>query len=115
MNKLFAQPDTNEPVSIEDIANSAVESFPLTLAQKRIWSLEQIGNSTVFPFQILSLQWNETVDLDQLQTALNALAHRHSALRTRFRRFAGGRIEQFSIPGDLPSNESVGSDGNPLT
>ncbi len=115
MNKLFAQPDTNEPASIEDIANGAVESFPLTLAQKRIWSLEQIGNSTVFPFQILSLQWNETVDLDQLQTALSALAQRHSALRTRFRRFAGGRIEQFSIPGDLPSNEIVGSDSNPLT
>ncbi|MCB8829691.1 hypothetical protein LJD47_32245, partial [Escherichia coli] len=53
--------------------------------------------------------------LDQVQGALDRLAQRHSALRTRFRRFAGGRIEQFSVPGDVPSNEIVGSDSNPLS
>ncbi|MBA8879383.1 non-ribosomal peptide synthetase [Phyllobacterium myrsinacearum] len=115
MNKLFAQPETNELASVDDIANSAINSFPLTLAQKRIWSLEQIGNSTVFPFQVLSLQWEQHVALDQLHDALDRLAQRHSALRTRFRRFAGGRIEQFSLPGDVPSNEIVGSDSNPLS
>lgn len=115
MNKLFAQPETNEPVCVDGIASGAVESFPLTLAQKRIWSLEQIGNATVFPFQVLCLQWEKGVTPDQVQSALDRLAQRHSALRTRFRRFAGGRIEQFSVPGDVPSGEIVGSDSNPLS
>ena len=115
MNNLFAHPEPNEPVAMDGIASGVAESFPLTLAQKRIWSLEQIGNATVFPFQVLSLQWEKGVTLDQVQGALDRLAQRHSALRTRFRRFAGGRIEQFSVPGDVPSNEIVGSDSNPLS
>ncbi|MHC1551247.1 non-ribosomal peptide synthetase [Phyllobacterium sp. K27] len=99
-------------VNSQSHANS--DSFPLTLAQKRIWSLEQIGNNTVFPPQVLSMHWNITVSLDQMQQALAKLAERHSALRMRFRRFAGGRIEQFSAAGDVPPIETLGSDSNPL-
>lgn len=115
MNKPFAQPETNNPVAINDLTPSVSDSFPLTLAQKRIWSLEQIGNNTVFPLQVLSLHWNATVTLDRVQFAFAKLAERHSALRTRFHRFAGGRIEQFSTVGDVPSIESLGSDSNPLS
>lgn len=115
MNKLFAPNQANDTVAVDDVARSGSDSFPLSLAQKRIWSLEQIGNSTVFPLQVLSLGWHTSVTLDQLQHALAQLAKRHSALRTRFCRFAGGRIEQFSDVSEVPPVETLGSDSNPLT
>ena len=70
MNKLFAPNQANDTVVVDDVSRSASDSFPLSLAQKRIWSLEQIGNSTVFPLQVLTLRWHSTVTLDQLQHAL---------------------------------------------
>ncbi|PSH61791.1 non-ribosomal peptide synthetase [Phyllobacterium sophorae] len=115
MNKFFAPDQANNPVAVEDRDRGTSKSFPLTLAQKRIWSLEQIGNNTVFPLQVLSVHWKPTVALDQVQNALVKLTEHHSALRTRFCRFAGGRIEQFSNAGDLPPIETLGSDGNPLS
>jgi amino acid adenylation domain-containing protein len=115
MNKLFAPDQATNPVAVDHSGNTICDSFPLSLAQKRIWSLEQIGNNTVFPLQVLSLHWTPAVTLDQAQHALAKLAQRHSAMRTRFRRFAGGRIEQFSNTGDVPSTETHGSDSNPLS
>ncbi len=115
MNKLFAPDQANDPVVVDDLSHSVSDSFPLTLAQKRIWSLDQIGNTTVFPLQVLTLHWHTTVTLDQVQHALAKLAGRHSALRTRFRRFAGGRIEQLLNAGDVPSIETLGSESNPLS
>ncbi|MGH7005324.1 MAG: condensation domain-containing protein, partial [Alphaproteobacteria bacterium] len=104
----------NDAGPVENPGNGMTSGFPLTLAQRRIWSLEQIGNATVFPLQVLSLVWNETVTRDQVQSALVKLAQRHAALRTRFRRFPGGRIEQFAIADEIPSIEILGSASNPL-
>ncbi|HMF67019.1 MAG TPA: condensation domain-containing protein, partial [Phyllobacterium sp.] len=115
MNKLFAPNQAGDFVAVDDVSRGVSDSFPLTLAQKCIWSLEQIGNSTVFPLQVLTLHWHTIVTLDQVHHALAKLAERHSALRTRFRRLAGGRIEQFSNAGDVPSIETLGSDSNPLS
>lgn len=115
MNTYFMQPKTNDTVSVNDVVATTAVSHPLTLAQKRIWSLEQIGNNTVFPLQVLALRWNRSVTFDRVQHALMSLAERHSAFRTRFRRFAGGRIEQFCPDSDHPPLETLGSDGNPLT
>ncbi len=110
MNKFFAPDQSGNPVAVDDISRSC----PLTLAQKRIWSLEQIGNSSVFPPQVLTLCWDASVSLDRVQEEVATLAERHSALRTRFRRLAGGRIEQYSNMGDVPPIETLGSDSNPL-
>jgi len=115
MNKLFAPDQATNRVAVDDLGHNISDSFPLTLAQKRIWSLEQIGNNTVFPLQVLSLHWTPTVTLDQAQHALAKLAERHSAMRTRFCRFAGGRIEQLSNTGDVPLTETHGSDSKPLS
>ncbi|EJT02437.1 non-ribosomal peptide synthetase [Rhizobium sp. CCGE 510] len=80
-----------------DAAMDAVfESFPLTIAQKRIWSLEQIGNYIVFPDQIIGLRLSPAVDLETIAGACRALVAQHPSLATRFRRLAGGRVEQYS-------------------
>ncbi|MEK1889883.1 MAG: amino acid adenylation domain-containing protein [Phyllobacterium sp.] len=110
MNQQFSLAAGNDSGALQ-----GTESFPLTLAQKRIWSLEQIGNSTVFPLQVLSLHWTVAVTPDVLQQAFLQLVERRVALRTRFQRFAGGRIEQYSIVGGTPSIEMLGSDSHPLT
>ena len=108
MNQQFSLVSADNTVALTD-------SFPLTLAQKRIWSLEQIGNSTVFPLQVLWLHWQRSVARDSVQQAVVNLAVRHGALRTRYRRFAGGRIEQYSDIHECPSIEMLGSDSNPLS
>jgi len=73
---------------------AGARSYPLTLAQKRIWSLGQIGNRSVFPTQLLALRWQGAGETTALVTALHRIADRHPALRMRFQRFAGGRVEQ---------------------
>ncbi|WP_020178738.1 non-ribosomal peptide synthetase [Methylopila sp. M107] len=79
-----------------DAEAQAAEGFPLSLAQKRIWSLGLIGAHTVFPTQTLAMTFPAPVDDGAIQT----LATRHPALRMRFRRFAGGRIEQRAVSAD---------------
>lgn len=74
-----------------DIATDAVfESFPLTIAQKRIWSLEQIGNYTVFPDQVISLRLSPAFDVKTIAGACRTLVAQHPSLATRFRRLAAG-------------------------
>ncbi|KZS55141.1 amino acid adenylation domain-containing protein [Rhizobium sp. BK591] len=87
-----------------DAATDAVfESFPLTIAQKRIWSLEQIGNYTVFPDQLIGLRLSPAVDVKTIAGACRALAAQHPSLAIRFRRLAGGRVEQYrGTPNAVP-------------
>jgi amino acid adenylation domain-containing protein len=88
----------NKQVSISEISGAgdaqSLDGSSLTLAQKRIWSLELIGNKTVFPLHVLSLR-TFAVETDELVLSLTRLAEQHEAFRMRFRRLAGGRIEQF--------------------
>ena len=78
-----------------DAVDAVFESFPLTIAQKRIWSLEQIGNYTVFPDQVIGLRLSATVDVETIAEACRALVAQNPSLASRFRRLAGGRIEQY--------------------
>lgn len=94
-----------------DIATDAVfESFPLTIAQKRIWSLEQIGNDTVFPDQLISLRLRPPVDVKTIAGACWTLVAQHPSLATRFRRLAGGRVEQYCGALNAVPIELVGED-----
>ncbi|MCP3469091.1 amino acid adenylation domain-containing protein [Bradyrhizobium sp. CCGUVB1N3] len=79
---------------LSGVIDAGAHHFPLTLAQKRIWSLGQIGNHSVFPAQVLALRLQGAVGTEMLRSALRRLARRHPALRMRFRRLAGGHVEQ---------------------
>ncbi|MBB3649591.1 amino acid adenylation domain-containing protein [Rhizobium sp. BK619] len=99
-----------------DAAMDAVfESFPLTIAQKRIWSLEQIGNYTVFPDQIIGLRLSPAVDVETLAAACRALVAQNPSLANRFRRLAGGRIEQYRGASNAVPIEILGKDGIALS
>jgi len=99
-----------------DAAMDAVfESFPLTIAQKRIWSLEQIGNYTVFPDQIIGLRLSPPTDLEMIVGACRALMAQNASLASRFRRLAGGRIEQYRGASSAVPIEILGRDGAALS
>ncbi|MGY2051374.1 non-ribosomal peptide synthetase [Methylobacterium sp. JK268] len=77
--------------------------LPLTVAQKRIWSLGQIGDRTLFPPQVLVLRLPDR-GIDAL---LRSVAARQPSLRSRFRRFPGGRIEQVATAPDALAVETL--------
>ncbi len=89
-------------------ADAAVETqdhelngYDLTPSQRRVWSLEQIGNSAVAGRPLLELGLSGPLDVTTLRTALDRLALRHPALRLRFRVHPGGRVLQ------LPDNAAA--------
>ncbi|GLK57365.1 amino acid adenylation domain-containing protein [Methylopila capsulata] len=92
------EPVLAAPADVVDLARPAetAAGFPLSVAQKRIWSLGLVGAHGVFPAQTLALVFAQAPD----DAALRALAAIHPSLRTRFRRFAGGRIEQVAAPAE---------------
>ncbi|WP_431323507.1 non-ribosomal peptide synthetase [Rhizobium sp. YTU87027] len=79
----------------EIVEEAIANAFPLTIAQRRIWSLEQIGNRTVFPDQVVSLKFTPEADVEFVHEVCRTLIERNPWLATRFRRLAGGRIEQY--------------------
>ncbi|WP_198385204.1 non-ribosomal peptide synthetase [Burkholderia ubonensis] len=57
---------------------------PLSPAQERLWFLEQLQGSTgAYHLQVV-LDFGQTLSIEALEGALNAIVARHEALRTRF-------------------------------
>ncbi|ANL43989.1 amino acid adenylation domain-containing protein (plasmid) [Rhizobium phaseoli] len=98
-----------------DAVDAVFESFPLTIAQKRIWSLEQIGNYTVFPYQVIGLRLSAAIDIETIAGACRALVAQNPSLASRFRRLAGGRIEQYRGASNAVPIEILGNDGAALS
>ncbi|MBX4926230.1 non-ribosomal peptide synthetase [Rhizobium binae] len=98
-----------------DAVDAVFESFPLTIAQKRIWSLEQIGNYTVFPDQVIGLRLGATTGVETIAGACHALLAENPSLSTRFRRLAGGRIEQYRGASNAVPMEILGKEGAALS
>ncbi len=62
----------------------AMEHYPLSHAQLRLWLLSQIeGGAQAYNMPSV-LPWNEPLDRDALQMAFNSLLQRHETLRTSF-------------------------------
>ena len=70
------------------------EGRPLTQAQRRVWSLTQIGTEAVLGHQLVALRLRGPLRVAALIGALAAVERRHAALRTRFSSHAGSRIAQ---------------------
>lgn len=71
----------NTPVSDDD----SVFVFPATLAQRRLWLLEQFqANGSPALNMPIALRWRGPLDLALFNDALDHLVARHEALRTAF-------------------------------
>ncbi|ACK52225.1 amino acid adenylation domain protein [Methylocella silvestris BL2] len=97
----------------DDNPHASCSGAPLTLAQRRIWSLDQIGNDSVVGPYRLVLRLRGPLDLDLFRRAYRVLIERHGALSTRFIRSAGGRIDQIvdsQSTADLNLDDLTGAD-----
>lgn len=81
-------------VEIEELVQPAADRAGLTLAQRRLWSLAQVGIDGIQAHTVLALRLKGVLNEARLAAACKALARRHPALRTRFVQHPGGRIEQ---------------------
>ncbi|SFK03410.1 non-ribosomal peptide synthetase [Methylocapsa palsarum] len=83
-----------EPSQKESPCWSSPADAPLTLAQRRVWSLSQIGGDHVMGAYCIKFHIQGLLDVDAAMRAIRLLGARHGALQTRFLRSAGGRIDQ---------------------
>ncbi|MBO6636950.1 MAG: amino acid adenylation domain-containing protein [Roseitalea sp.] len=93
--------DPAAPVGGDDIVPSQAPAFarhsaPLSMAQERLWFLEQLDLATGLYNMPICLSLTEPgISTDRIRDALNALVARHEVFRTRFVSIAG--IPQQSI------------------
>lgn len=81
---------------------SRQEPLPLSLAQQRLWFLEQYDpNSTTYIIPTV-LRWRGALEPIRLERALNQLAERHEVLRTRIVTEDGEAVQQMDAPHFMP-------------
>lgn len=68
--------------------------FPLSYAQKRIWLLNQIGNTSHAYNMSSGVRLSGTVEITFLQQSLNQLVERHDILRTTFKSVDGQPVQE---------------------
>ncbi|NOK38903.1 amino acid adenylation domain-containing protein, partial [Corallococcus exercitus] len=77
------------------------DALPASYSQHRVWLLDQLApGGTAFNMP-MALRLSGALDVEALRHALEALVHRHDALRTTFRATAEGPIQVIAPPGSL--------------
>jgi thioesterase domain-containing protein len=79
------------------LQSSQTESYPASLAQKRLWFLDQLEPKTAAYNVHLGLWLRGPLDIDALRVSLQELMNRHASLRTGFR-LEDGELLQIVIP-----------------
>src|SRR5258708_23536131 len=69
------------------------EIYPASLAQQRLWFLDQLGPKTAAYNVHFGLWLHGPLDIGALRSSLQELANRHASLRTIFR-LEGGELVQ---------------------
>ncbi|WP_433040538.1 non-ribosomal peptide synthetase/MFS transporter [Dactylosporangium sp. CS-033363] len=85
---------------------------PLSFAQERLWFMDQLVPDTAAYIVPIVVRLRGPVDPDRLQAALDAVAARHEALRTRFVTDPDGRPaaavdEHVSVPLEIRAESDV--------
>src|SRR5258706_583106 len=73
------------------------EIYPASLAQQRLWFLDQLGPKTAAYNVHFGLWLHGPLDIGALRSSLQELANRHASLRTIFR-LEGGELVQLVLP-----------------
>ncbi len=71
----------------------AREAYPLSFAQERLWFIDRMQPGSAVYNMPLALRIGGALDVDALRRALAEVVRRHAALRTVFRRGAGGPVQ----------------------
>jgi len=87
---------------------TASATAPLSYAQQRIWSLEQIAPGNLAYHNAVALRLRGRLDADALRRALQEVVGRHEALRTTFHGTDDGPVQivhpEFEV--DLPAHDA---------
>jgi thioesterase domain-containing protein len=79
------------------LQSNQTEIYPASLAQQRLWFLDQLGPKSAAYNVHLGLWLRGALDMRALQSSLQELTNRHASLRTVFR-LEGGELVQVVIP-----------------
>jgi amino acid adenylation domain-containing protein len=78
---------------IEQDRSSPAQGLPLSIAQERIWVLEQLHPRNPIQYVACGLRFIEPLDQTALEAALNEVVQRHEILRTEFREQDGAPVQ----------------------
>lgn len=81
--------------------NAVPHSYRLSLAQERLWFLEQLQPGTALYNLPFALRCCGTLDVQIMRAVLNELVIRHSSLRTRFVAINGVGHQVVDLPGEM--------------
>lgn len=86
--------------------------LPASRAQQRLWFIDQLEGGSAAYHIAVALRLRGTLDVGALQSALDALIHRHESLRTVFEMVAGELQQVVLPPGPWPLEiiDRTGSD-----
>jgi thioesterase domain-containing protein len=93
------------------LQSSQTEIYPASLAQQRLWFLEQLESKSAAYNEHLGLWLRGPLDIGSLQASLQAIMNRHDSLRTSFR-LEGSELIQVVTHGlavNLPITTVTGS------
>jgi amino acid adenylation domain-containing protein len=82
-----------KPETAEQSGDSLKKGIPLSIAQERLWVLEQLHQGNSVPNKARGLRFAASGDLKKLEDALNAVVRRHEILRTQFQAVDGVPIQ----------------------
>ncbi|RKH14792.1 amino acid adenylation domain-containing protein [Corallococcus sp. CA053C] len=77
-------------------------ALPLSFAQQRLWVIEQLDPGSPVYNMPIALRLSGALDLEALRRGLEALVHRHEALRTTFREDPAGPVQIISPRAAFP-------------
>ncbi|MFP2903282.1 condensation domain-containing protein, partial [Corallococcus sp. 4LFB] len=77
------------------------EAPPLSFAQQRLWLIDQLEPGTATYNMPVALRLSGALDVESLRRGLEALMHRHEALRTTFRDTPEGPVQLIAPPSAL--------------
>ncbi|MBZ4423325.1 non-ribosomal peptide synthetase, partial [Myxococcus sp. RHSTA-1-4] len=76
-------------------------TLPVSFSQQRLWFLDQLEPGSPAFNMSFTLELTGTLEAEALRQSLEALVHRHEALRTTFHGEAEGPVQRISAPAPL--------------
>jgi amino acid adenylation domain-containing protein len=92
------------PEKVEQSGDSLKKGIPLSIAQERLWVLEQLHPGNSVPNVARGLRFAAPGDSKKLEDALSAVVRRHEILRTQFHAVDGVPIQVVLPPAPVTLN-----------
>ncbi|MBX8563946.1 amino acid adenylation domain-containing protein [Pseudomonas cichorii] len=99
-----ADHSSSQPIPLAD----RQQSLPVSLAQQRLWFLDQLDHSAGAAYHIPALlRLNGELNRNALQRALDRIVERHESLRTTFERHGSQVLQRIAAPASITLSETT--------